>query len=227
MRMLVIAGDHELGEAVSLAVELHFPGSEVVVAPMGQRGMALARTGEPEVVIVDLQLPDIPGIEVIERVWSSTSAAIIALTVAGEEKDAARALRSGADDYMGKPVRLAELVVRIGARLRDRESLSREGPLSFGGLVLDTRSLLLTRRDQEIELTRLEAGIMACLMGNGGRLTPLGDLVGAAWGSDFPGASDSLRLHIRRLREKIEDDPNDPRVLLGVPGEGYLLAETS
>jgi DNA-binding response OmpR family regulator len=227
MRMLVIVGDHELGEAVSLAVELHFPGSEVVVAPTGQRGMALARTGGPEVVIVDLQLPDIPGIEVIERIRSSTSAAVIALTVAGEEEDAARALESGADDCMGKPVGPAELVARVGARLCDRERLPQEGLRSFGGLVLDTRGLLLTRRDQGIRLTRLEAGIMACLMGNGGRLTPMGDLVEAAWGRDFPGVSDSLRLHVRRLREKIEADPNNPRVFLDVPGEGYLLAETS
>jgi len=227
VKMLIMAGDHELGEAISLAIGLHWPGSQVVVARTGQGGLALARSDDPEVVIVDLQLPDICGIEVIERLRSFTSAAVIALTVTGEEGDAARALESGADDYMGKPVGSAELVARVGARLHDAERFPQEEPCSFGGLILDTRGLLLKWRDREIRLARVEAGIVSRLIRNGGRLTPLGELIEAAWGRDFPGALGSLRLHVRRLREKIEADPNNPRVLLDVPGEGYLLAETS
>ena len=223
MKVLLIEDDKEIIDAISLAFQIRWPEAEVVSTRLGEKGVELVESEAPDIVIIDLGLPDISGFEVLRQVRLFSKVPIIILTVRSEEADVVKGLEWGADDYILKPFRQLELLARVKALIR-RQSPSEEEPLAYGPLRLDTTSGQLYYGGKEIALTVTENHILGHLMKSAGRVVTHSSLAGAVWGDDYLGAADSLKVHIRRLREKIEADPSHPQLILTRTGVGYFLA---
>ena len=223
MKVLLIEDDREIVDAISLAFQIRWPEAEVVSTRLGEKGVELVESAAPDIVILDLGLPDISGFEVLRQTRLFSSVPTIILTVRSEEADVVKGLEWGADDYILKPFRQLELLARVKALIR-RQDPPEEEPLDYGPLRLDVTSGALNYSGKEINLTVTESHILSHLMKNAGRAVTHSSLAEAVWGDDYPGVTDSLKVHIRRLREKIETDPSHPQLILTRTGVGYLLA---
>ena len=225
MKVLVIEDDKEIIDAISLAFQIRWPEARVVSTRLGEKGVELVETESPDVVILDLGLPDINGFEALRQIRLFSSVPTIILTVRSDEADVVKGLEWGADDYITKPFRQLELLARVKALIR-RQSPSEEQLLVFGPLRLDAIAGQLNYKGKEIALTVTEKNILSHLMKNGGHVVTHSSLAEAVWGDDYPGVTDSLKVHIRRLREKIEADPSHPQLILTRTGVGYFLAKS-
>jgi len=223
MKVLVIEDDKEIVDAISLAFQIRWPEAKVISTRLGQKGVELVESESPDIVILDLGLPDITGFDVLRQIRQFSSVPTIILTVRAEEADVVKGLEWGADDYITKPFRQLELLARVKSMIR-RHTPAEENLIVFGQLRLDPETAQLQMGDKEIALTVTEKNILAHLMKNAGRVVTHSNLAEAVWGDDYPGATDSLKVHIRRLREKIEEDPGKPRIILTKTGIGYFLA---
>ncbi len=225
MKVLIIEDDREIVEVVKLSFEIRWPGVQVVSTHLGKKGIELVESEDPDIVILDLGLPDISGFDVLKEVRTFSDVPILVLTVRGDEADIVRGLEWGADDYMVKPFRQLELLARIKALTRRSTAGVAESPLVWGQLSFNpaTRQLLYGQR--EVALTRTEGAILSQLMRNAGNVVPYVKLAEAVWGEDYPDSTDSLRVYIRRLREKIESDPGNPQVILTKASLGYSIVK--
>ena len=224
MKVLLIEDDREIVEAVSLAFQIRWPEAKVVSTHLGEKGVELVESEAPDVVILDLGLPDINGFEVLRQIRLFSPVPTIILTVRSEEGDVVKGLEWGADDYIIKPFRQLEFLARVKALIR-RQHPSEEETLACGPLRLDTTTGQLHLDGKEIALTVTENHILSHLMKNVGHVVTHSSLAEAVWGDDYPGAADSLKVHIRRLREKVEADPSHPQLILTKIGIGYFLAK--
>lgn len=225
MKFLVIEDDKTIIDSISLIFQLSWPETKLISTPLGQKGIELAETEHPDVVILDLGLPDISGYEVLKQIRLFSAVPVIILTVRSEEVDIVRGLEGGADDYIIKPFRQLELLSRIRCVTRRQERVAQEKPLEIGQFYFNPSTWQLVIGEREISVTRTEGSIFYHLLQNAGRVVTHSDLAEALWGVDYPDAADCLRVHIRRLRVKIEEDPRQPQVILTKPGVGYLLAK--
>jgi len=225
VKALIIEDDPEIVESVSLAFRIRWPEAHLVSTHLGKKGIELAESEDPNIIILDLGLPDIGGFEVLKQIRFFSSVPIIILTVKAEEASIVRGLEWGADDYIVKPCSQLELLARVKARMRDKDNFFDESPLSFGLLLFNPSTRQLLYGKKEINITAIEAHIIHYLMRMGGRVAIYSGLAEEVWGDDYPGAVDSLRVHIRRLREKLEADPSHPQLLLTKAGMGYFLAK--
>ena len=223
MKVLLIEDDREIVDAISLAFQIRWPEATLISTRLGQKGVELVESELPDIVILDLGLPDINGFEVLQQIRLFSQVPTIILTVRSDEADIVKGLEWGADDYITKPFRQLEFLARVKALIR-RQGATEAETLSYGPLRLDTTIGQLNYDGKDISLTVTESHIMAHLMRNGGRAVTHSSLAEAVWGDDYPGAADSLKVHIRRLREKIEEDPGHPRLILTRTGVGYFLA---
>jgi len=224
MKVLLIEDDKEIIDAISLAFRIRWPEADVVSTRLGQKGYELVESESPDIVILDLGLPDISGFEVLRQIRLFSKVPTIILTVRSDEADVVKGLEWGADDYIIKPFRQLEFLARVKALIR-RQAPSEEEPLVYGPLHLDTTARQLHYGGKEINLTVTENHILSHLMTNAGRIVTHSSLAEAVWGDDYPGSADSLKVHIRRLREKIEEDPSHPTLILTRTGVGYFLAK--
>jgi two-component system KDP operon response regulator KdpE len=222
MKVLLIEDDKEIIDAISLAFQIRWPEAQLISTRLGQKGCDLVETESPDLVILDLGLPDINGFEVLRQIRLFSQVPTIILTVRSEEADIVKGLEWGADDYITKPFRQLEFLARVKALIR-RQSGAEADTITYGRLRLDATIGQLFSDGQEIALTVTENHIMAHLMKNGGRPVTHASLAEAVWGDDYPGSADSLKVHIRRLREKVEDDPSHPKLILTRTGVGYFL----
>jgi len=225
VKFLVIEDDKTIIDSISLIFQLSWPETKLISTPLGQKGIELAETEHPDVVILDLGLPDISGYEVLKQIRLFSAVPVIILTVRSEEVDIVRGLEGGADDYIIKPFRQLELLSRIRCVTRRQERVAQEKPLEIGQFYFNPSTWQLVIGEREISVTRTEGSIFYHLLQNAGRVVTHSDLAEALWGVDYPDAADCLRVHIRRLRVKIEEDPRQPQVILTKPGVGYLLAK--
>jgi len=225
VKALIIEDDPEIVESVGLAFRILWPDAQLVSTHLGKKGIELAESEAHNIIILDLGLPDISGFEVLKQVRLFSAVPIIILTVKTEEPDIVKGLEWGADDYIVKPCGQLELLARVKARMRDKNHFAEDLPLTLGSLSFNplTRQLLYGKK--EINLTAIEAHIIHHLMRMGGRVATYSGLAEEVWGDDYPGSVDSLRVHIRRLREKLEADPSHPQLLLTKAGIGYFLAK--
>jgi len=223
MKVLIIEDDREIIDAISLAFQIRWPEAKVVSTRLGKKGAELVESEVPDIVILDLGLPDTTGFEVLREIRSFSRVPIIILTVRADEVDIVKGLEWGADDYIVKPFRQLELLARVRAQIR-RQSSAEEESLVCGPLHLDPTTGQLYQHGKEIALTLTESRILGHLMKNVGHVATHSSLAEVVWGDDYPGAADSLKVHIRRLREKIETDPSHPQLILTRPGVGYFLA---
>lgn len=224
MKVLLIEDDKEIIDAISLAFRIRWPEADVISTRLGQKGYELVESESPDIVILDLGLPDISGFEVLRQIRLFSKVPTIILTVRADEADVVKGLEWGADDYIIKPFRQLEFLARVKALIR-RQAPSEEESLVYGPLHLDTTARQLYYGGKEINLTVTENHILSHLMTNAGRVVTHSSLAEAIWGDDYPGSADSLKVHIRRLREKIEEDPSHPTLILTRTGVGYFLAK--
>jgi len=220
-RVLVIEDDADIG--LFLATNLEAAGFTVEIAACGRDGLDRAAADPPALVILDLGLPDIDGIDVIRRLREWSAVPIVILSARADERQKVRALDLGADDYLTKPFGVAELMARVRATLR-RVGAS-EPVMESGGLRIDLDRRHVRREGEEVHLTPTEFKLLARLMQNRGRVVTHRQLLADVWGADFVEHTHYLRIYMAQLRAKIEADPADPRFLLTETGVGYRFAE--
>ncbi|TET16386.1 MAG: PAS domain S-box protein [Dehalococcoidia bacterium] len=224
-KVLIVEDDQEIVSVVRLAFQMRWPEAQLISTSLGEEGAELVETENPDLVILDLGLPDISGFDVLREIRLFSSVPVVILTVKADEADMVKGLEWGADDYVVKPFRQLELLARLKVQLRKQIPPGEEAPIISGSLRLDPSTYQLTYGGKEISLTIVEGRIMQHLMQNAGHVITHTRLAEAVWGEDHPGAVDSLRVYIRYLREKLEADPSHPKLILTKVGIGYLLAK--
>jgi two-component system, OmpR family, KDP operon response regulator KdpE len=197
---------------------------KLIEAATGAEGLAAASAHPPDVILLDLGLPDIDGIEVTRRLREWTTVPIIVLSARGLEQDKVAALDAGADDYLTKPFGLPELMARIrvaqrhaAARAEDKE----ESVHTFGDLRVDLGSRVVTRGKDEVRLTPVEYKLLATLVRNAGKVMTYQQLLKEVWGIRYANQKQYLHVYVGHLRHKLELDSARPRLLLTEPGVGY------
>jgi two-component system, OmpR family, KDP operon response regulator KdpE len=225
VRVLVIDDEPEIRRALRTGLA----GAEFTVewAPTGAQGMDLVARWHPDVVILDLTLPDIDGIEVCRQLRSWSSVPIIVLSVRSGDQDKIIALELGADDYLTKPFSMGELIARVRVALRHAAHASggtgTEAQFQTGGLVIDFEHRRVTSEQGEVRLTPTEYEVLKYLAINAGKVVTHRTLLRAVWGPEYEDEAQYLRVFVGQLRRKIEPNPSRPRYLLTEPGIGYRL----
>jgi len=200
----------------------------VVEASRGEEALQVLRTGAFDVVLLDINMPGIGGIETLRRIRSSAPRLpVLMLTVRDGEEEKVEALELGADDYVTKPFSTRELIARIRTAVRRVQAPVRaeDAPIEIGELRLDPVKRKVTKRGQPVHLTRKEFDILHCLMSRAGRVITYARLLTAVWGADCREEVEYLRTFVRQLRKKIEDDPSKPLYLLTDVYVGYRFAD--
>ncbi len=220
-KVLVVEDEATLRE--TLALNLRQSGHAVLTAADGRAGLDLARAETPDLVILDLMLPELDGLSLCRMLRRDSNVPIIMLTARGTEMDRIAGLETGADDYVVKPFSLGELMARVRAQLRraDGETRGRESRLEAGDLALDLLARRAIRAEAELKLTHREFDLLAEFMRNKGAVLSRDLLLNRVWGFDYVGDTHTVDVHIRWLREKIEVDPSAPTRLTTVRGVGY------
>lgn len=208
-----------------LRTTLGSQGYRLFEAATGADGLVEAASRQPDVVIVDLGLPDIDGLEVIRRIREWSTVPIIVLSARGQEADKVVALDVGADDYVSKPFGAEELLARVRVALRHKAGVAREDAVfTAGDLRVDLGRSHVFVRDQEVKLTPTEYRLLTTLVRYAGRVLTHRQLLKEVWGPNQTEEAHYLRVYMAQLRRKIEIDPAQPRYLLTEPGVGYRLA---
>jgi two-component system KDP operon response regulator KdpE len=224
---LILLIEDELPVHKFLGASLPAHGFRLVGAETGKEGLARAADYNPDVVLLDLGLPDMDGLEVTRRLREWSAVPIIVLSARGQEKDKIAALDSGADDYLTKPFSTGELLARIRVALRHVARLSDNAPqpvFAVGDLRMDLAGRHVHVSGKEIHLTPIEYKLLAVLVCHAGKVLTHCHLLKEVWGPHHTQDTHYLRVHLAQLRRKIEPDPTQPRYLLTETGVGYRLA---
>jgi two-component system response regulator MtrA len=218
--IMVVDDDQDLAEM--LAIVLAGEGMEVDLVSRGDQVMAVFQDSHPDLVLLDLMLPGLDGIEVCRLIRAESMIPIVVLTAKGDALDVVRGLEVGADDYIVKPFQTTELLARIKARLR-RSATTPESSskLEFGNVFIDVIAHEVRRGENVIPLTRLEFDLLLALAREPGRVFTREALLAEVWGYRHSSDTRLVNVHIQRIRSKIERDPNRPELVLTVRGIGY------
>ena len=226
-RIMIVEDDPGICNFLKTTLEAEGYRTETVQS--GKAALALISSQCPDVILLDLGLPDMDGMEIIESVRSWTRTPLIVLSARSMEEDKAKALDSGADDYLTKPFGTVELLARIRAALRHTrtsaadETLARTEVFTTGGLTIDYRSHRVTVDGREIHLTRNEYKIVAILGLHAGQVVTYKTLIRELWGPSASTDNKILRVHAASIRRKLEDNPNEPKYIFTEIGVGYRL----
>lgn len=210
-----------------LRVTLEAAGYRVVDAVDGKDGILQCAQCRPSLVLLDLGLPDLEGVEVLRRIREWSQVPVLILSVRDGEDDKVRALDSGADDYVTKPFHSSELLARMRAALRHAQPQPAAALFSAGSLEVDLARRIVRKAGREIRLTPIEYSILRMLVTHAGKVLTHRQLLTEIWGARAPDQTHALRVHVAHLREKLEDETSDPRWILTEPGIGYRLVERS
>ena len=224
MKVLVIEDDPGIIEVVSLCFQLRWSGTSLVEAATGTKGVELVETESPDVVILDIGLPDIDGYQVLREIRRFSDVPVIMLTVRGEDTSVARGLELGADDYITKPFSHIELIARVQAVLRRAQGLSvtdEERPFTSDKLSIDFARNEVLLDGKPVKLTSTERKLLYHLTRNAGRILSHESLLAKVWGETYIDARDLLRVHIQHLRQKLGDNAESPSIIVTEHGMGY------
>ena len=218
-RVLVVEDDLSILTGVS--INLRFEGYEVLQAQDGARGLEMAVSEAPDLIVLDVMMPKLNGYEVLRELRSrGVRTPVLVLSAKGMERDKVLGLDLGADDYVVKPFGVAELMARVKAVLRRR--WGNDGQvLRFADVAVNLTTKQVTRSDAPVELTAQEFKLLAHLVTNPGRTFSREELLSGAWGIDYEGTPRTVDTFVRQLRQKVEPDPDVPRYILTVRGLGY------
>lgn len=229
MKVIIIEDDAEVVEAVAMCFRLRWPDSTVLSTGEGFKGIKLVKAESPDIVILDLGLPDIDGFEVLRQIRGLSDVPLIALSVRDQKIDIARGLESGADDYITKPFDHIELLARVKAVLR-RAGMPqfKEATKTFqsGNLQIDFDVREVRLNGEPVKLTPIEYNLLCHLARNAGHIVTHHSLLEKAWGKEYTDASDYLKVYIQRLRAKLGDKPSAPELIVTERGVGYKLVKS-
>ncbi len=223
-KILIVEDEASFSEALSFLLTKE--GFTVTVAENGRTALEVFKSGNFDLVLLDLMIPEVSGTEVCRSIRTTSSVPIIMLTAKDSEIDKVVGLELGADDYVTKPYSSRELVARIKAVLRrgssdeTRES-AQSGIISSAGIQIDIERHLVTNKGMQVSLPLKEFELLEFLMRNAGRVLTRGQLIDRVWGGDYYGDTKTLDVHIKRLRSKIEEDPANPQLIQTIRGLGY------
>lgn len=228
-KILVIDDERDVTRAVSLTINLQEPMWQVITAHSGEQGLDLLEEHSPDMVLLDLQMPDLHGFDVLQRIRLFSDVPVIILTVRPDELDKVRGLQLGADDYIVKPFGHLELLARVRSVLRRTAGFvsSSEPPFLLGDLQIHWDQHRVFLRGEPVRLTSTEYRLLEILARNAGRVIPNEVLLSRIWGTDAVDETDYLKTYVHRLRAKLEDDPTQPRYLLTERGTGYWISRPS
>ncbi len=228
-RPQVLVADDEPNLVRFVRTNLESVGYSVLCAADGTTALRLSEEANPNLIMLDVMLPDMDGFEVCRRIREYSDVPIIMLTARGDEADKVTGLNAGADDYLTKPFGAEELLARVKALLRRARFGQVQLPAAYasGDLHVDFRRHRVTLRSQEVRLSSTEFRLLEQLARHAGSVVSHKDLLTTVWGSEYRDDVEYIRVYIRHLRQKIEDDPAKPRYIVTQPGVGYRLRQPS
>jgi DNA-binding response OmpR family regulator len=209
-----------------LRSKLRASGYEVLTAGNGVEGLEQARAQEPDLIVLDILMPKMDGLEMLKELRSFSTVPVIILTARGADADRIKGLRLGADDYLPKPFNPDELVARIeaiGRRLRPEERRQTPDVFNLGHVTIDFKRRNVLVRGEEKYLTRIEWLLLSQLANNAGRLMPYEELLAQIWGPEYRDDIQILRTWVSRLRNKLESDPKNPELIRTITKTGYII----
>ncbi len=228
MRILLVEDEETLREAVRYGLERE--GFRVIAARDGREALERFRSGGADVVLLDLMLPEVSGLDICKSIRATSQVPIIIITAKDSEADKVSGLELGADDYMTKPFSMRELIARVRAVTR-RSGAGVAQPsadvLEVGPVALDVEAHEVRIRGERVELPPKEFELLHSLLARSGRLVTRQTLIHEVWGPEYVGDTRTLDVHIKRLRQKVEDEPHRPRLLKTVRGLGYKFEDRS
>lgn len=219
--LLVI--DDEVQIRKLLHITLESAGFRITVASTGREGLEQAAMSRPEIIILDLGLPDMDGIDVLRKVREWSTVPIIILSVRSTEQDIVQALEAGADDYLTKPFRSGELLARVRTALRRQRSADPEALFQIGAISVDLTRRIVKKDGSAVKLTPTEYALLALFVRNAGRVLTHAFILREIWGPTFVEETQYTRIYIGQLRKKLEQDPAVPRLFRTESGIGYRL----
>jgi two-component system KDP operon response regulator KdpE len=228
LTVLVIEDEAPMRRLLRASLPCH--GYSVVEAPTGREGVANAGSNNPDIILLDLGLPDADGLEITRRIREFTRTPIIVVSARGKEQDKVAVLDAGADDYLTKPFSINELLARLRVARRhseDRASEADEPVFVVGPLRMDLVKRRVLLNDKEVHLTPIEYRLLSALMRNAGRVMTQQELLKEGWGARYGTQSQYLHVYMGHLREKIEEEPARPKLLVTECGVGYRLRDAS
>ena len=217
-KILVVDDDEALSEMIGIV--LRNDGFEPTFCADGSQALAMFRSSRPDLVLLDLMLPGMDGIEVCQAIRAESDTPIVMLTAKSDTSDVVRGLESGADDYVPKPFKPAELVARVRARLREGEQKAPE-TLKIADVTVDVAGHRVSRGGKDIALTPLEFDLLVALARKPWQVFTREMLLEEVWGYRHQADTRLVNVHVQRLRSKIEHDPENPRIVVTVRGVGY------
>ena len=222
----ILVADDEPKIRMFIRANLEARDYQVLLAQDGIEAIEIAERELPDVIVLDVNMPGMDGIEACRRIREWADIPIIILSVRGDEKDKVRALDEGADDYVTKPFGVEELLARIRVALRRSAGQTTAAPVfTTGDLEVDLSKRIVKRRGEDIRLTRTEYELLAYLVSNAGKVLTHRDLLHNVWGPEYGEEREYVRVFIGQLRRKIEDDPSNPRFIVTESRVGYRFVE--
>ena len=221
-KILLVEDDRTLQDV--LRFNLVKEGYTVSQAYSGLKGLEMARREHPDLILLDVMLPELSGLEVLRTLRREMNIPVIMLTAKGDEIDKVVGLEVGADDYVTKPFSIKELLARVRAQLRRGVAPISDQAIKIGALELDIARHIVTKDGNPVDLTPREFELVAFMAQNQGLVFSREQLLEKVWGYDYAGDTRTVDVHVRWLRRKLEEDPANPRYLLTVRGTGYKLA---
>lgn len=226
MKILVVDDEQVLVKGIKFNLENE--GYQVVTGSNGEEAVQLARSGGFDLILLDLMMPRLDGLQACMAIREFSTVPIIMLTAKGEDADKLVGFESGADDYVTKPFNILELKARIRALLRRSGAAQRQGGkprLTQGHIALEPESRAAWKSGESVELTAKEFDLMELFMTNPGKVYSRENLLNLVWGYEYAGEDRTVDVHVRRLREKLELDPANPQLILTKWGVGYYLRQ--
>lgn len=219
--ILIVEDEPEIRKYLSFSLESN--GFRPILTSTGREGLQQVVAARPELIILDLGLPDMDGLELIRHLREWSALPVIVLSARGQERDKVTALELGADDYLTKPFGLGELLARIKVALRHANRLKDTGAAVYemDGLKLDLSSRLVTLDGEEVHLTPIEYKLLSMLVRHAGKVLTHSQLLREVWGKHSTENNSYLRIHTQHLREKLGDNALNPRFIITEPGIGY------
>lgn len=224
MKALVIEDEKSVVDAINVAFEFRWPDADLIASTMGKKGVELVRKESPDIIILDINLPDISGFDVLKEIREFSTVPVIILTVRSDDEDMLKGLETGADDYIIKPFNYMTLLARVRAVLRRTEITPFMGAHNNrvnARLKIDFVNQKVKVDNRLVNLTPSEYRLLILLVKNKDKIVPYGKIMDEVWGKDYSGETERIRIYVRRLRKKLQDSP--PNMIVNKRGAGYML----